>query len=84
MKDSDTADHGEARFVFRVLAGIISLLMLLTFPCMVYVAFTGFWQAWLYAFSCLFAGVGFAGGAWTGRWFCFRKNNKTEAAEPPK
>jgi len=29
-ENSDTANHGKARFVFRVLAGIISLLMLLT------------------------------------------------------
>jgi hypothetical protein len=69
MKTSDTAPHGKARFVFRVLAGIISLLMLLTVPCCVYAAINGVWLAWLYALSCLFGGVGFAGVAWTGRWF---------------
>jgi protein-S-isoprenylcysteine O-methyltransferase Ste14 len=73
MKDSDTADHGEARFVFRVLAGIISVLMLLSLPFMVFVAFNWDWQFWLGVLGCLISGTGFAGAAWTGRWFCFRK-----------
>ena len=81
MKISDTADHGEARFVFRVLAGIISLLMLLLgLPCCIYAAFDGVWIAWLYALGCLFGGVGFAGGAWTGRWFSFRRHDETDEA----
>jgi uncharacterized membrane protein len=70
--------------VFRVLAGIISLGMLLTFPCCVYAALNGVWLAWLYALSCLFGGVGFAGGAWTGRWFCFRRLAKLDSESPPK
>ena len=79
MKTSDTAPHGEARFVFRVLAGVISLLMFLSLPLMAFVAINGVWQAWFYALACLFGGLGFAGAAWTGRWFSFRKQDEPDA-----
>jgi len=43
-------------------------------PVLFYYGITdGAWFAWLFGLSTLFSAVGFAGGALTGRWFCFRR-----------
>jgi hypothetical protein len=74
MKTSDTAPHGKARFVFRVLAGCLSLLMLTAAAVFIYFGITeGAWLAWLLGLVELFSAAGFAGGALTGYWFRFRR-----------
>lgn len=56
--------------VFRVLAGIIAAFLLLVgLPLALSVAFAGTWQSWLLAICSLYAGIGLALGARTGRWF---------------
>ena len=60
----------KTRFVFRVLAGILAVFLLLVgLPAAVLeVRGGGTWQAWFFAASCIFAGIGLAVGARTGRW----------------
>ena len=60
----------KTRFIFRVLAGVLALLLLLGgLPVAVLEARNGgTWQAWFGAASCLFGGIGLAVGARTGRW----------------
>ena len=60
----------KTRFVFRVLAGILAVFMLLGAPlvAVLEVRAGGTWQAWFAAVSCIFAGIGLAVGARTGRW----------------
>jgi hypothetical protein len=71
---------GETRLVFRILAGILAAFVLLIgLPAALSEARSGVWQAWLCAFCCLYAGVGLAVSARTGRWIYFRKSNDTRA-----
>lgn len=60
----------ETRFIFRVLAGVLALFLLLVgLPAaVVEVLDSGSWQAWFVAISCYFAVIGLAVGARTGRW----------------
>lgn len=60
----------KTRFIFRILAGVIALLLLLGgLPvALLEVRNGGTWQAWFVAVSCYFAGIGMAVGAKTGRW----------------
>ena len=60
----------KTRFIFRVLAGVLALFLLLVgLPLEVLeVRDGGTWQAWFGAVSCYFAGIGLAVGARTGRW----------------
>ncbi len=60
----------KTRFIFRVLAGVLALFLLLGGSLLAVVeALDGrIWQAWFTAVSCYFAGIGFAVGARTGRW----------------
>ena len=60
----------ETRFVFRVLAGVIAVFLLLVgLPVAVLeVRGGGTWDAWFAAACCLIAGIGMAVGARTGRW----------------
>ena len=58
------------RSVFRVLAGILAAFLLLVgLPASLAETRNGGWEAWLCAGCCLYAGVGLALGARTGRWF---------------
>jgi hypothetical protein len=75
MKNSRLSGKGETRFVFRILAGIMAaFLLLIGLPAALSEAGSGGWQAWFGAFCCLYAGVGLAVGARTGRWIYFRKS----------
>jgi len=60
----------KTRFIFRVLAGVLALFLLLVgLPKAVLEALDGgTWQAWFGAMCCCFAGIGLAVGARTGRW----------------
>ena len=60
----------KTRFIFRVLAGILALLLLLVgLPVAVLEARGGgTWFAWFDVACCIFAGIGLAVGARTGRW----------------
>jgi hypothetical protein len=59
----------KTRFIFRVLAGVLALFLLLVgVPLEVLEVRDGRWQAWFGAASCCFAGIGLALGARTGRW----------------
>lgn len=60
----------KTRFVFRVLAGILAVFLLLVgLPAAVLVVRDGgTWQAWFAVVSCIFASIGLATGARTGRW----------------
>jgi len=72
----NTPNHPQVptRPFFRVLAGCLSLLMLVAAPVWIYFGFTeGAWLAWLLGLSTLFGAAGFAGGALTGHWFRFRR-----------
>jgi len=60
----------KTRFIFRVLAGVLALFLLLVgLPVAVLEGLGGgTWQAWFGAVCCYFAGIGLAVGARTGRW----------------
>jgi len=63
--------------VFRVLAGILAAFLLLVgVPMALYGGFTRSGESQLgsifWAGCCLFAGLGLAGGARTGRWYNVR------------
>jgi protein-S-isoprenylcysteine O-methyltransferase Ste14 len=74
MKSSPSSSKGETRFVFRILACVIAVfLLLIGLPAAISEALNRVWEGWFCAFSCLYAGVGLATGAWTGRWFCFKR-----------
>ena len=72
MKTTTSYPRSErkTRFVFRVLAGILAAFLLLVgLPAAVLeVRAGGTWQAWFAVVSCIFAGIGLAVGARTGRW----------------
>ena len=60
----------ETRLPFRVLAGVLAaFLLLLGLPLALGQSDTEGWPAWVAAGCCLYAGVGLAFGAWTGRWY---------------
>jgi hypothetical protein len=64
----------EARPGFRLLAGILALLMLLIgIPVTVYMAIGGSLYRWLDVLTMVIVGTGFSSVAYTGRWLCFRK-----------
>jgi hypothetical protein len=59
--------------VFRVLAGIIAaFLLLIGLPLALSGAFADTWESWLWAIVSLYAGIGLALGARTGRWYGVR------------
>ena len=64
----------ETRIVFRVLAGIIAVfLLLIGLPLALSGAFVGtWWESCLWAIGSLYAGIGIAVGARTGRWYGVR------------
>ena len=65
-----------ARPGFRVLAGIISVLIFTTgLPMSVMVALHDDPSMWLIAFPSLLVGVGFATVAVTGHWLCFKRTH---------
>ncbi len=78
MNKPDTLHKAGARDSFRVLAGIIAVLILvIALPMSIYVALAGHWDMWLVAFGCLCAALGLAGVARTGRLFVFQKRDET-------
>lgn len=61
---------GQTRRGFRILAGIVAaFIMLVSFPLAIHEAWNGPWWTWLMVLACLYAGIGLAIGAKTGRWF---------------
>ena len=70
MKSSYVSSQGQTRFGFRILAGVFAVFLLLVgFPMALSAAVNGTWEAWLFAVCSLYAGVGLAFGARTGRWY---------------
>jgi hypothetical protein len=70
MKSSRASSHNQTRFGFRILAGIVGIfLLLIGFPMALSAAVNGTWEGWLFAACSLYAGVGLALGARTGRWY---------------
>jgi hypothetical protein len=71
MSQSSSGNIRETRMVFRVLAGIIAAFLLLVgIPMALSGAFTEeWWQSVLWVVCDLFAGIGLALGAYTGRWY---------------
>ena len=74
MNSSSSVKKSETRVVFRVLAGIIAAFLLLVgLPLALSGAFTHtWWESWLWAIDSLYAGIGLALGARTGRWYGVR------------
>jgi hypothetical protein len=70
LNTSSSVQKSETRMVFRVLSGIIAaFLLLIGLPMAFSGAFTHTsWESWLWAFCSLYAGIGLALGARTGRW----------------
>ena len=71
MNRSLSVQKSETRMVFRVLAGIIAALLLLLGPP---IALSGafadsWWESALWVICDLYAGIGLAIGARTGRWY---------------
>ena len=66
--------QGETRMVFRVLAGILAAFLLLVgLPLALSGAFLDrWWESALWAIGSLYAGIGLAVGARTGRWYDVR------------
>ena len=70
MSDLPSPGLPQTRFVFRVLAGVIAVfIFLVSVPMALYEAINGVSYAWFLALVSLFAGIGLAVGARTGRWF---------------
>jgi steroid 5-alpha reductase family enzyme len=66
----------EARPSFRLLAGILSVLMLLIgLPVTVFMAIGGSPYRWLDVLTMVIVMAGFGSVACTGRWLCFRKSH---------
>jgi hypothetical protein len=74
MKSVQSVKKSETRMVFRVLAGIIAaFLLLIGLPLALSGAFMDtWWESWLWAIGCVYAGIGLALGARTGRWYHVR------------
>jgi hypothetical protein len=74
MIHSSSGNQKETRMVFRVLAGIIAAFLLFVgLPMSSSGAFAEeLWQSGLWAVCSLFAGIGLALGAYTGRWYGIR------------
>jgi hypothetical protein len=72
--ESSSVKKRETRVVFRVLAGIIAVfLLLIGLPLAVSGAFMDtWWESGLWAIGCVYAGIGLAIGARTGRWYSVR------------
>ena len=64
-------DKRETRMVFRVLAAILAAIFLvISLPLALSGAVTNtWWESWLFAICSLYAGIGLALGARTGRWY---------------
>jgi hypothetical protein len=78
MNNSHESRERKTRFVFRVLAGVIAAFLLLVgLPAAILEGLDGAWLAWFAALSCLFAGIGLAGGARTGQWMFSRRIHGT-------
>jgi hypothetical protein len=76
LRPASSIEQRETRKVFRVLAGILAVFLLLGPPAALYGVFAGsgehrLWDIF-WAISCLYGGVGLAGGARAGRWFNVR------------
>lgn len=79
MTNSSLSGKDETRFVFRLLAGLLAAFLLLVgLPAALSEAGSGGGEAWFCAFCCLYAGVGLAVGARTGKWMDFRKRDDTQ------
>lgn len=82
MNKPDTLRKAGVRGSFRVLAGSIAILSLVTaLPMSIYVALRGQWDMWFVAFACFCAALGLAGVARTGELFVFRKRNEAHDTE---
>jgi|GEM_PF-3046536 len=71
MKSLAQTKPGETRTPFRILAGVVAAVVLIIgFPAAVMETFrTGGWEAAFCGICCVYAGVGLAMGARTGRWY---------------
>ena len=70
MKQADSPGNRQTRFVFRILSGIVAAIMLLvSLPVAVFDAWHGSPFAVFAAACCVYAGIGLAIGAVTGRWY---------------
>jgi hypothetical protein len=72
--ESSSAKMSGTRTGFRILAGILAALLLLVgLPLAVSGAFMDtWWESGLWATGSLYAGIGLAVGARTGRWYGVR------------
>lgn len=71
----------QTRMVFRVLAGIIAVFLLLVALPVAVLGDSGHetWYTWFNALCCFFGGVGMAVGARTGRWpFALRTHHRND------
>ena len=71
---SSSVKMNETRMVFRILAGILAAFLLLVgLPLAASGAFVDtWWESGLWAIGSLWAGIGLALGARTGRWYGIR------------
>lgn len=70
MESQGPSNIPQTRKVFRVLSGIVAgIILLFSLPLSLYEAQSGSLQAIIAAGCCLYAGIGLANGAYTGRWF---------------
>lgn len=62
---------GQTRKSFRILSGFVAaFILLVSLPLAIYeAACIGGWWNWFVVLGCVYAGVGMAVGAKTGRWF---------------
>ena len=73
MESASPVKTSETRMVFRVLAGIIGAVLLLAGPPLALSGAIGdTWMSWVCSVACLYAGIGLAVGARTGRWYGIR------------
>jgi hypothetical protein len=74
MSNTGNQVKTEARPMFRVLAGVLAVLMLcFGVPLGVYLGISGSSDGWVMIPPFLVVGSGFASVAWKGHWFPFRK-----------
>jgi hypothetical protein len=71
MDTLSAVEKSKTRMVFRVLAAIIAFFLLaVDLPLGLSGAFTEtWWESWFLIISSLYAGIGLAVGARTGRWY---------------